>query len=392
MPEPRSLLVIVTQQLGDVLLASPLVHTARERWPTARIDVLGFAGTLKLLAGNPEVDTLIEAPRGGWRASLPLVRRLWRAYDLALVTQSGDRPFLYGLVAARQRSTLVPLTGPGRGWKRAVSQHVVVGDPARHTVMEKLELLRPWLDLTTVRTSLVPPALEPLPADLVAALRPRHAVVHVPSMWPYKQWPVAHFRTLIAGLVEGGWQVVLTGDAGANDQGLVAGVRDVAQAPALLDASGRLTLAQVATLLVGAAVYVGPDTSVTHLAAAVGTPVVTLFGPTSPLNWGPWPAGHPARQPWQARGAEPQRVQRQGGGAEALAAGAGPVAATAAPATGAGARGRIVLMQGPSLPGTDCVPCRRMGCEDRRESRSACLEGIAPQAVLDEVRALVGPA
>ena len=119
-------------------------------------------------------------------------------------------------------------------------------------------------------------------------------------------------------------------------------------------------------LLAGAAAYVGPDTSVTHLAAAVGTPLVTLFGPTTPLNWGPWPAGHPARQPWQARGAEPDRGQRAGSGRHA-----------------------IVILQGPSLPDRDCVPCRRAGCDDHRDSASHCLEQLMPGPVLARVLALI---
>jgi heptosyltransferase-3 len=90
--EVRSVVVIVTQQIGDVLLTTPLIHAARERWPGVRIDVLGFAGTLMPLRGNSEIHELIEVTRErGWRARWALLRRLWRRYDLALVTQSGDR-------------------------------------------------------------------------------------------------------------------------------------------------------------------------------------------------------------------------------------------------------------------------------------------------------------
>ncbi len=184
-------------------------------------------------------------------------------------------------------------------------------------------------------------------------------------MWRYKQWPVAHYRAVIAGLAADGVQVVLTGASGAHDQALVAQVRDAAQPPAVIDVSGRLDLGQLATLLASTDVYLGPDTSITHLAAAVGVPVVALFGPTRPVNWGPWPNGHPAAAPWGMRGDEPERIQRR------------RPAAT------------LVLMQGPSLPGVDCVPCGRAGCDDHRDSRSACLEGLPPDRVLREVRALL---
>ena len=60
----RSILVIATRQLGDMLLTTPLIHAAREQWPQARIDVLGFAGTMGLLRGNPDVN---ESPPAGAR-------------------------------------------------------------------------------------------------------------------------------------------------------------------------------------------------------------------------------------------------------------------------------------------------------------------------------------
>ena len=61
------ILVICTRQIGDVLLTTPLIDAAKQRWPAARIDVLGFAGTLGMLRGNPQIGELIEVPAGsGW--------------------------------------------------------------------------------------------------------------------------------------------------------------------------------------------------------------------------------------------------------------------------------------------------------------------------------------
>jgi heptosyltransferase III len=121
MAEPRNVLVVVTQQIGDVLLTTPLIQAARDRWPRACIDVLGFTGTLAPLRGNPAIDGLVEVTRDRrWSARWALLRRVWRRYDLALVTQAGDRAHLYGWVAASQRSALVPPAGSGRWWKRAI--------------------------------------------------------------------------------------------------------------------------------------------------------------------------------------------------------------------------------------------------------------------------------
>lgn len=367
MPEPRSVLVVVTQQIGDVLLTTPLIQAARERWPGARLDVLGFAGTLAPLRGNPAIDEIVEVTRErDWRARWALLRRLWRRYDLALVTQSGDRAQIYGWVAARERSALVPPAGYGHRWKQAITRHRLVGERDRHAVLEKLMLLAPWVPLDSLSVSLVPPPRAPLPPELAALRRSPCVVVHVPSMWRYKQWPVAHYRTVIEALLRDGVQVWLSGAGNDHDRGLTRGLLDLAAPPDLVDAVGQLDFGQLTELLVGADAYLGPDTSITHLAAAAGTPTVALFGPTPPTEWGPWPQGQPARNPWLRRGPEPQRVQHTGT-----------------------PRAPIVLMQGPSLPGQDCVPCGRAGCDDHRDSRSHCLEHLEPEAVLEQVRALL---
>lgn len=355
--EPPRILIVITAQLGDVLLTAPLAAAARARWPGATVDVLGFKGTLALLAGNPDVAACIEVDRrAGLRAQLAQAWRLRRHYDLAFVTRGGDRAHVYGLVMARRRSVLVPVAGPGSRWKRWIAQHALPVFPRRHQVLEKLHLLDPWGG-PAGPVVVTPPAGAALPDDVARALRPRVVVVQVPSMWRYKRWPAAHYRALVEGLVADGVQVLLTGSAAPEDRAQVDAVRQglVIRDDAVLDLAGRLSLAQVRTLLGRCAAYVGPDTSVTHLAAAVGVPIVSFYGPTDPCDFGPWPNGHAPNQPWQARAPRQQL-------------------------------GRIVLLQGPDLPDRQCVPCRAMGCENHRDSASHCLDLLDPARVLDEVR------
>jgi len=350
---------IVPAQLGDVMLCTPAIHAARLRWPVARIAVLGFAGTLALLEGNPDVDERIEiepSPTSNWQTKLHEAWRLWRRYDLALVTRTGDRAHLAGWLAAGRRSALLPGEGsPASPWKRRLAQHGFVEVAGTPAVLSALRLLGPWLD-PPAALSVQPPPPSALPPALEARLRHPYVVVHVPSMWRYKQWPVVHFRQVVQGLVADGVQVLLTGGASANDQALVAEARGAGAEPDLIDVSGQLDLRQVRCLLGRADAYLGPDTSVTHLAAAVGVPVVALFGPSQPENFGPWPNGHAPTQPWQRR-AQRQQVRN------------------------------LVVLQGPDRPDRpQCVPCNRMGCSQSADSRSDCLEGLAPQRVLDELR------
>lgn len=349
----RRILVVATRQIGDVLLTTPLIHAARERWPEASIDVLGFEGTLAVLRGNADVHEAIAIPaRGGAWA---LARRLWRRYDLALVADAGDRAHLAGFVAAPRRAGLLPERSSSNWWKRALLSHAVTqsGDRGQlHVVPEKLRLLEPWGQVRA--GTVVPPAAAPLPPALGARLVRGYVVVHTPSMWPYKQWPLAHFQQLVALLTMAGRQVVLTGGPGAHDRACVAAMQGFGPRELVVDA-GVLDFNQLAGLLEGAALYIGPDTSVSHLAAACGTQVLAIFGPTNPQRWAPWPAG--ATQPVSfMRRAPAQRV------------------------------GNVTLLQS-TLP---CVPCGRAGCEDHRQSATECLPGLEPGRVALQALQLLG--
>ena len=100
-PHPR-ILVIALRRLGDVLLTTPLIRSLRRAYAQARIDVLVFADTAGILAGNPDIDRVIAMPPrpSAWQ-SLACAGHLFRRYDLAVSTQSGDRPAGFAILAAR---------------------------------------------------------------------------------------------------------------------------------------------------------------------------------------------------------------------------------------------------------------------------------------------------
>ena len=359
---PRRILVIVTRQIGDVLLTTPLLDAAHATWPEAVIDVLGFAGTLGMLEGHPAVSTRIAiGARRDWRAMLALARQLWRRYDLALIAEASDRAHLLGFVAAPVRAGLVPERRAHAWWKRLLLRHAVrvAGDRGEtHVASEKLALLAPWMG-SAPPLQVRPPPPHPLPPDLEQAIGPAPVIVHSPSMWRYKQWPIEHYRAVVAALLADGRQVVLTGGEAASDRDCVAAIMPLGAAPQLIDACGRLDFNQLANLFARAALYIGPDTSITHLAAATATPVIALFGPTNPMRWGPLGYAVAGPAPYRRHALEQQSAQ-------------------------------VTLMQGEATcaPG---VPCGRAGCEDRRDSASACLEtGLAPQRVIDKARLLLG--
>jgi len=370
--KPKKVLFIATRQIGDVLVTTPLISKARELWPDAEFHFLGYRGKLDMLKGNPDIAEFIEtSDRPGFTEYLSLFNRLFQRYDLAVVTQPSDRAYLYGLVAALRRVGVLgghPQGKDGKGsskaekqnaWKKFISMHNVTVDYfAQHVIAEKLRLLEVFFrnpnDLFKEAISVTPPVGEPLTPLITNQLNQPYAVLHPGPLTAYKRWPLAYWQKLIEWLVQEGMQVVLSASPAKQDLQLnhdILSLLDESTRKQVIDTAGKLSIPQAGTLLRSAALYIGVDTSITHLAAACNTPTITLFGATPPTNFGPWPNGFIGDQPYQLR-ARTQTV------------------------------GCVTILQGPG----ECVPCRKAGCQDRADSNSECLDLLEPSQVIDAVK------
>ena len=373
--KPKKVLFIATRQIGDVLVTTPLIQQARELWPEAEFHFLGYRGKLDMLKGNPDIAELIEtSDRPGFGEYLSLFNRLFQRYDLAIVTQPSDRAYFYGLVAAFRRVGV--LGGHPQGlteqdkakksksdkqnaWKKAICLHTVDVDYfGQHVITEKLRLLEVFYknvqDLFSKPISVVSPAGEALTPVIASQLRSPYVVVHPGPLTAYKRWPLAYWQTLVTWLTQQGWQVVLSASPAKQDLQLnqdIVSLLDEATRQNVVNAAGKLSIPQARSLIQGAHLYIGVDTSITHLAAACNIPTVALFGPTPPSNFGPWPNGFIGKQPYQLR-ARTQTV------------------------------GNVTILQGPG----ECVPCRKAGCEDRPDSRSECLDLLEPNQVIEAIQ------
>ena len=373
--KPKKVLFIATRQIGDVLVTTPLIQQARELWPEAEFHFLGYRSKLDMLKGNPDIAELIEtSDRPGFGEYLSLFNRLFQRYDLAIVTQPSDRAYFYGLVAAFRRVGV--LGGHPQGlteqdkakkskndkqnaWKKAICLHTVDVDYfGQHVITEKLRLLEVFYknvqDLFSKPISVVPPAGEALTPVIASQLRSPYVVVHPGPLTAYKRWPLAYWQTLVTWLTQQGWQVVLSASPAKQDLQLnqdIVSLLDAATRQNVVNAAGKLSIPQARSLIQGAHLYIGVDTSITHLAAACNIPTVALFGPTPPSNFGPWPNGFIGKQPYQLR-ARTQTV------------------------------GNVTILQGPG----ECVPCRKAGCEDRADSRSECLDLLEPNQVIEAIQ------
>jgi heptosyltransferase-3 len=348
---PQRVLLVSLRYLGDGLLSTPLARAMRRRWPQCSVDMLVFAGTEGMFEGNPDIAQVIAVPEAAPAAdTLRRVRALWNTYDLAVVGQTGTRPFLFGWAAARRAVGLVGADRRKSWWKQALFDRSAVLDEHAPRVLQNqrvAELL--GIDEPPV---VVPPSAGWAAADISRVLdfdvsRERFAVVHPSPRRRYKQWTGEGWQALIRALAAQGLRVVVTSGPGASERGYLDGVLRGLPASLARRIEDPWTLAQTADVLRLASLYVGPDTATTHLAAACGTPTVALFGPTDPVIWGPWPVRDGA--PY-ARVAAQQR------------------------------RGNVLLLQNPDLA---CVPCQLEGCDRHRDSHSECLDRLPAERVIE---------
>src|SRR5579872_7321736 len=182
LPERPRILVIALRRLGDVLLTTPLIRSLRRAWPDAMIDALVFADTACILDGNADLNKAIAMPtRTSALQSLALAWRLWRRYDLAVSTQSGDRPAFFAFAAGRMRVGPVEDNFNGR-LKRAAYRRRIRYVPGVHRVEEMLRLA----DLLGIARA----ADLVCPASNASAVTPdgAYAIIHAAPMFRYKQW------------------------------------------------------------------------------------------------------------------------------------------------------------------------------------------------------------
>jgi heptosyltransferase III len=337
------------RRLGDVLLTTPLIRSLRRAWPDATIDALVFAPTAGILEGNPDLDAIITMPaRPTLGASLALMARLWKRYTLAVSTQSGDRPTSFALAAGRDHVAPIEARLSGTLKRLALRRSVPVV-AGLHRVEEILRLADA-LGIVRVAELVCPRS------ETTAHVGPneRYAVIHAAPLFRYKRWTRAGWREIAAGLEQRGLAIVATGGPDASERSYLDEVWQGHPEVRRLD--GRLGWPETAALLARATVFIGPDTSVTHLAAASGCPTIALYGPTDPRLWGPWPVGG-LKQPWLAAGTTQHR-------------------------------GNVWLVQNP-LP---CLPCQKEGCERHIESYSQCLDELRPRQVLAAADEALGDA
>ena len=304
----RRVLVTKLRHHGDVLLASPVFSVLKRALPDAEIDALVYRETASMLSGHPAVTQMFTIDRA-WkrqgvlaqaRAESRLLRALLRRrYDLIVhLTEHRRGAWLTRLIRPRY-AVARHLDRAHWLWRTSFTHYYrLPRSTPRHIVECNLDALRrigiqPLAE--DKRLVLVPGgeatarASELLGEHGLASRR--FIQMHPGSRWLFKCWPAERSAALIERLAAEGWRAVLTGAPDERERRLVASIRAATRAE-IVDLSGALSLRELAALTAQARAFVGVDSAPMHIAAAMGTPVVALFGPSGENEWGPWRVAH----------------------------------------------------------------------------------------------------
>ena len=344
-----NILVIKLRHLGDVLITTPVLSALKEAYPQARITMVVNPGTEDMVRGHPDLAEVLPLPRAqhpNFRKELPsqlkFIRTLRKQhFDISIDFTIGDRgAFLSFLSGAPQRLGFTPRRGKQWWWRLAYTQTWPQPEPNKPIVASHLEMLR-LLGLKPNKKKVRFAWSQGDEAGLKTTLSRQggsnqkpYVVVHPTSRWMFKTWRLEGYARVIDHLQEVcGLNVMVTGGPEDKEQAAVQAILSQCRTHPL-DLSGRLTLKQLGCLIGGARLFFGVDSAPMHMAAAVETPVLALFGPSGDIMWGPWGEGH-----------------------------------------------RVIKKNWP------CRPCGRDGCEGSKVSR--CLEEITAEEAISGIESLL---
>lgn len=342
----RRILAIKLKKIGDLVLTVPALRAIRETYPESHLAVLVNSGTESVLEGLDWIDEILVFDRRSKQGSLwkrtarqiAFMREIRRRrFDVVIQLTKGDRGAIAALLSGAPYRVGVDPEGRGFPGKRFLFTRLA---PAPHwmdhAVEYNLSIVRE-LGMDTANRSLEivfssedAAALDRLLAEAGTNSQAPLVHIHPACSWLFNCWTVDGMARIIDHLQgERGCTVVITCGPAKREKDRCEEIlaRTRTEPVSLV---GRTTLKQLAALSDRAVLFVSGDTAPMHIAAAVGTPVVSIFGPAGPFNTGPWGEGH-----------------------------------------------RVITK------GYECQPCGRDGCDGSK--RSDCLEDLTPEEVIPVV-------
>jgi heptosyltransferase III len=293
----KRILIIRLRYIGDVLLTVPAIRAVRERFPESKITYLANPGTGMVLEGNPLVDEIIDYDYKHKISFLNQLRK--RRFDMVIDMAGYDRSAIASFMTNAKYRIAPKIKGEGFFGKKYCYTHLAKSpDSMKHKVEQYLSVVQEF-GMTTQDLS-IPIFLRAEEKEFVNRLfqqekiNPENIVVHCHPVARYmeKIWAYDKMAQTIDYLQEkGGCQVIVTCSSSEED------IRQINQIKKYIKTQpifliGKTTVRQVAAISARSNLFFGLDSGIMHIAAAMGTPVVALFGSSSVIHWRPWGERH----------------------------------------------------------------------------------------------------
>ena len=287
----RKVLLVRLRSIGDTVLATPSLFALKRFLPNAQVDILVEDWVAPVLDNHPHVDNVIVLERGGFMTRARVARELRAAnYDVVYNLHGGTTAtFLTRATGARHRVGFKSYQYGQLHNHQAPSPLLIWEQQKTHSVEQQLALLG-WTGVPVTdrpRTSL---GISPKAAETVDRLLNENglsnqniALIHPAAAFATKQWAAQNFARVVEFLEERGFTSVAI--AAPNEQALLEQLRSESSVDVVTFA---LSLPEVTALAARSQLFVGNDSGIAHIAAAVGTPSVVVFGSSNIAHWRPW--------------------------------------------------------------------------------------------------------
>jgi predicted lipopolysaccharide heptosyltransferase III len=337
----RKILVIQLGDIGDVVWATPAFWALKGAFPQASLSVLVRNTNGELLSDDPHIDKIFQVDQQSLFEGLRLLKKLRRAkFDLLFDLRADDRgAYISFLSGAKIRAALYCR---GLFWRNKAFTHLVDSPPPKERILgaaeQSLKIIRGFGIKATASIPRIFIA-EKLKNKMLALLTEEKIEtkqgwisINPFSRWPYKEWGMDKWPQLAFYV----WQtykmpLIITGSA--TEKQRAEALAGAGHSP-IYNLAGKTTLREMAALLQMSRLHIGVDSAAPHIAAAVGTPTITIYGPSDWRDWAPL-----------------------------------------------GDRHQVVL------PDMDCSPCHQKGCDG--SGRSKCLEDLSVAKVQSAVETMM---
>ncbi len=289
--EVRKVLLVRLRSIGDTVLATPSVFALKRFLPNVTVDILVEDWVAPLLNDHPNVDNVIVLERGGFMTRARVARELRAAnYDVVYNLHGGTTAtFLTRATGARHRVGFKSYQYAQLHNHQAPSPLMLWGQQKTHSVEQQLALLGwtgiPVTDRPRTQLGISNEANEKVKQLLAQAalMDQKIALIHPAAAFATKQWATEHFARVAEFLSDRGFAPVAI--AAPNERALL---EKLCSEAVVKITTFDLSLPEVTALAAHSQLFVGNDSGIAHIAAAVGTPAVVIFGSSNIAHWRPW--------------------------------------------------------------------------------------------------------